>query len=299
MADTLKRLEYFACLAEIEHYSKAAEKIGIAQSALSQQIKALEAEVGVRLFEPAGRGIRLSAAGKDYHLSVIDLLDRHARAIEKARRTARGEVGQITVSHAGTALMDTQFLGILKNLRQTYTSVDIKLIEISMSQQLALLSSGKVDLAVIRGPIPTLPVGAVSRIFSIHRLFVAMSAEHPLAAKSLLSMKELEHESLVAYQEPDNEGITCSLINLARNAGFEPRIDWRVSAVNSGLGLVNARMALSLVPETVSPYAMGDIVFRPLSDSNASSTLFLVWMHDQTSPLHQRVIKLFLDNKKY
>lgn len=295
MADTLKRLEYFACLAEIEHYGKAAEKLGIAQSALSQQIKALEHEVGFRLFQAAGRGIRLSAAGRHYHLSVIDLLDRHVLAIEQARKTAKGEAGQVTIGHVGTTLLDGKFLSLLKNFRSDYPSLEIKLVELPMPEQLALLKSRKIDLAVIRGPFPILPEDTLSCTFSVQRLFLAMSPNHPLAGQEVLSMKQLENESFVSYQEPDTQGISCSLVQLAHQAGFKPNIEWRVSAVNNGLGMVNAWMALSLVPENIISHNIGNVVYRPLSDDDAWTQLIFVWMREHANPAQKLMTKYFSD----
>lgn len=293
MADTLKRLEYFTCLAEIEHYGKAAEKLGIAQSALSQQIKALELEVGFRLFQPAGRGICLSAAGRHYHQSVIELLENHKLAIEKAKKAASGEMGKVTISHVGTALLDEKFLNLLKDFRRHYPAIEIQLIELAMPEQLTLLRKQKVDLAIIRGPYPLLPEGTLNCTFSAQRLCVAMSPNHPLASRQSLSMKDLENESFVSYQEPDIQGISGALIQLSHQAGFNPRIEWRVSAVNNSLGLVNAWMAVSLVPENIISYSIGNVVFRPLEDANALTQLIFVWNHDQTNPVQKLMTDFF------
>lgn len=293
MADTLKRLEYFTCLAEIEHYGKAADKLGIAQSALSQQIRALELEIGFRLFQPAGRGIRLSVAGKHYHQSVIELLERHMLAIEQAKKAATGEMGKVTISHVGTALLDPHFLALLKDFRHQYPSIEIQLIELAMPEQLILLRNQKVDLAIIRSPYPLIPEGTVSCTFSTQRLCVAMSPAHPLASRQSLSMKDLVNESFVSYQEPDIQGISGSLIKLAHQAGFNPKIEWRVSAVNNSLGLVNAWSAVSLVPENIVPYNIGNIVFRPLTDADAWTQLIFVWLHDQISPVQKLLTNFF------
>ncbi len=293
MADTLKRLEYFACLAGIEHYGKAAEKLGIAQSALSQQIKSLEQEVGVRLFDPAGRGIRLSLAGKNYYDSVRDLLDRHVSAISKARKTASGESGHVTISHVGTTLYDVKFLSILRLFRELYPSVGISLVELEMNEQLILLAQRKIDLAFIRGPQPVLPDGTFSKVFSRHRLFVAMSPSHPLSGLNRLSLSQLKDDAFVGYQDRNNYGITSLLIRLAQAAGFNPRIEWRVSAVSNALGMVNAWNAVSLVPDCIVSFNIGNIVYIPLEDENAWSDLLLIGIDEQRTPLQTTLLEHF------
>ncbi len=299
MADTLKRLEYFACLAGIEHYGKAAEKLGIAQSALSQQIKALEHEVGVRLFEPAGRGIRLSLAGQNYYDSVRDLLDRHLSAIEKARKTASGQTGRVTISHVGTALFDPLFLKILKNFRELYPAVGISLLELEMDEQLILLGQRKIDLAFIRGPQPVLPDGTLSKPFSRHRLYVALSPSHPLAGEQSLSLRQLKNDAFVGYQDRNNYGITSVLIRLAQAAGFNPHIEWRVSAVSNALGMVNAWNAVSVVPGCIVSNNIGNIVYIPLEDENAWTDMLLVGIDGPVTPLQKNLLDYFMNFTPY
>lgn len=292
MTTSLRRLAYFLDVCETLHIGKSAERLGIAQPALSQQIKKLETELAVQLFLRRKRGIELTVAGAAYRLEVQRLLAMHAQASEVAQRTARGELGSIHLGYVGSAMFEPEFPSLLKRLRSQYPGVRLALHEQRIEDQLAALQRGELDIAVVRAPGVELGPRQQKRVGSRRPLIVALPNDNPLLAQAAVSIADLAAEPMISFDDPSSLAILQIAHTLAQRAGVQLNVAWRVPEVASILGLVAAGMGYGIVPASIASLAMPTVSFRPLTDEGAYAELWYVWNEDRITPAIQRFLDL-------
>lgn len=148
----LRHLRYFVATAEAQHFTQAAEQLGMAQPPLSQQIRQLEAEVGTPLFDRKGRGVRLNDAGRAFLTCAQDILQRADAALQTARRAARGEVGELTLGFTESASFNAVVTELIRQYRQRYPDVEMTLTQGDSETLVAQLREGALDAAFVRPP---------------------------------------------------------------------------------------------------------------------------------------------------
>lgn len=294
MIPSLRRLQYFNVVSTTLHIGKAAELLGIAQPALSQQIKALETELGVRLFHRRKRGIDLTTAGEAYLIEVKRLLIQHEHATDVARRTARGELGSLQLGYVGSAMFEPEFPALLRQLRDRWPDIRLRLQEHPVQAQLHALAAGDIDVAVVRGPVP---VGAMDTnvrklVGSRRPLAAALPQGHRLLGKRRLYLADLAKEPMISFNDPPHLAIMQIASELAQRAGIELNVAWQVSEVASVLGLVAAGLGFGIVPASVAQLGMPSVGFRDLADTGAYAELWYLWHAERETPALKRFIAL-------
>lgn len=290
MSPSLRRLRYFLVVSRSLHVGRAAEELGIAQPALSQQIKALEQELGVRLFHRRKRGIDLTAAGEAYRDEVERLLAQHEQAADVARRTARGEMGSIAMGYVGSAMFEPEFPELLRNLHEHWPQLRLNLREARIEDQLRELDEGSLDLAVLRAPA-TLSDARHRRLRGSQRpLMAALPEGHRLLARRKIRIAELADEPMISFTDPADVAIMRVASDLAAKAGVTLSVRWRVSEAASVLGLVAAGMGYGIVPAAVARFNLPGVAFRDIADAGAVAELWYVWRHDRETPALRRVL---------
>lgn len=292
MNTSLRRLAYFLDVCETLHLGKSAERLGIAQPALSQQIKKLETETGVQLFLRRKRGIELTIAGQAYRTEVQRLLAMHRHANEVAQRTARGELGSIHVGYIGSAMFEPEFPALLKRLRHSFPGIALTLDEQRIEEQLQSLLRGDIDIAVVRGPLGVLAPNHVKKAGVRNPLIVALPSDSPLLVKPLLAISELADEPLISFSDPSNVAIQQIVSTLAQRAGVTLKLAWQVPEVASILGLVAAGLGYGIVPASIANLTMPTVCFRPLADEGAYSELWYIWDAGRVTPAIERFLEL-------
>ncbi len=224
----LRHLRYFAAAAETLHFSRAAERLHVTQPALSRQIRDLEAELGVRLFDRHGTQTALTPAGARFRIHVRDLLGATERAVEAARAAAK----QLRFGHYGT--LWTEFYGpALRTYARRHPEVQLDAVELTPSELIVALRRGELDLALL-GPVEE----PVRREFATRRLgtmpaMLAMAADHPLAKRRRLALSELAGQPWIGWDDRSFPGRTALLRDAAKAVGFTPRIVHAVDSVAS------------------------------------------------------------------
>jgi DNA-binding transcriptional LysR family regulator len=150
----LRHLRYFLAVAETLHFSKAAQRLGIAQPPLSQQIKRLEQPIGHRLFDRTTRGVKLTLAGQLLAERTRSTMEKVHDDLAQVRRLGRGEEGTLTVGFSGS-VMFTDLPIAIESYRRRYPKVELRLRELATSAQIASLLAGTLDLAFLRDGDPT------------------------------------------------------------------------------------------------------------------------------------------------
>lgn len=288
---SLRRLQVFLAVCETLHMARAAEQLGVAQPALSQQIKGLEAALGVRLFNRRKRGIDLTTAGESFRADAQKLLALHGQAIDTVRRTARGEMGRLAIGYVPSAMFERSFPLQLRTMREQHPNVELILRDGNLGELSRALLDGEIDVALVRAPVPEdLPLR--HRVHSTQELMVILPAGHALAALDRVPLTRLVAEPMIGFPDPENVGIMHIVANLAAKRGVTLEQKWRVADVGSILGLVAAGLGFGIVPRNFAQLTGPEIVARPLAGRTPRAELRLVWHSERQVPALNRFLAI-------
>src|SRR5215831_5969617 len=185
----IRHLRYFLAVAETLHFSRAAERLGIAQPPLSQQIRRLEQMIGHRLFDRTTRGVRLTLAGQLLADRARSTIEKVHDDLAQVRRLGRGEEGTLTVGFSGS-VMFAELPAAIESYRRRYPKVELRLRELVTAAQIVALLDGTLDLAFLRDGDPT--EGIQMTTVLRERYVAVLPAAHPLARKRSLRVRDLE-----------------------------------------------------------------------------------------------------------
>lgn len=283
----LRHLRYFVAVAEELHFRRAAERLHMSQPPLSQQIRALEADVGAQLLVRSRRRVELTEAGKVFLREARAVLEAADRASDLARRVSRGEVGRLAVGFVGSA-MYSAVPEILRRFRGEHPDVELHLREVPTGLQLEALESGELDVGFIRPPVP----GQDLRVETIQteKVVVALPASHPLARRKRLRLEALGHEALVLLARREAPGLHETLAVAMAGVGGSTWVVQEVAEMQTAIGLVAAGLGISLVPASVASLDRDGVVYRPISGPAPTVELALAWRLGDQAPALERFL---------
>jgi DNA-binding transcriptional LysR family regulator len=272
----LRQLRYFLVVGEEEHFGRAAERLHVTQSAVSQVTRALEHELGVALFDRVGRGVRLTTAGRTLHEVAQRLFDDLGNSIELVKRSARGEVGRLRVGHSGFASWDPIMVETLKRFRAAQPQVSIELQEMNTWQQSRALEAGRID-AGFQYPVTREPGLEYSQI-RLARRAIAFPRNHPkLRKRSTLQLADLADESFVilprAMQGPGYDTVMSACLA----AGFEPRIVQEADSATTLLNLVLGGVGITFLTSSGAERLPAGVVVRHVRGLDLWQRFSLAW----------------------
>ncbi|MXP88934.1 LysR family transcriptional regulator [Pseudomonas aeruginosa] len=288
----LRHLRYFIAVAEELHFGRAAERLGISQPPLSQQIQALEEEIGARLFERTNRRVELTDAGRLFLDESRQVLAQVDKAVLLARRAHLGELGELKIGFTSSAPFTSTIPSSIHAFRKAYPDVHLDLQEMSSRQVLKALLEESLQVGVIR---PLALPDAVHWVELFREPLVAvLRADHPLAAGSEdgLAIAALAEEPFVFFPRSYGTGLYDQVIALTRQAGFSPRIAQEASEAMTIIGLVSAGLGVSILPASFRRTRVDGVVYRTLSDPEATTVVWLVRRQNEGSPLALSFIDL-------
>ncbi|HHW1951172.1 LysR substrate-binding domain-containing protein [Pseudomonas aeruginosa] len=288
----LRHLRYFIAVAEELHFGRAAERLGISQPPLSQQIQALEEEIGARLFERTNRRVELTDAGRLFLDESRQVLAQVDKAVLLARRAHLGELGELKIGFTSSAPFTSTIPSSIHAFRKAYPDVHLDLQEMSSRQVLKALLEESLQVGVIR---PLALPDAVHWVELFREPLVAvLRADHPLAAGSEdgLAIAALAEEPFVFFPRSYGTGLYDQVIALTRQAGFSPRIAQEASEAMTIIGLVSAGLGVSILPASFRRTRVDGVVYRTLSDPEATTAVWLVCRQNEGSPLALSFIDL-------
>lgn len=293
----LRHLRYFIAVAEEGHITRASERLGIQQPPLSQQIRALEKELGVQLFRRKPRGVELTDAGSAFLERARAILDQVERAFATTRRTARGEQGRVVVGFTSSAPFHPFVPRVIRAFREMSPLVSLVLEESGSSELVQGLLNEDIDAAFIRSPVADV-VGLVVRPLLEEEMVVALPAGHVLASmiandSAPLLLSALANETFILYKRPGGPGLYDTIITACRGAGFSPRVGQEAPRIISTLNLVAAGLGVSIVPASLRRLQMDGVIYRRLAGSAAlKAPLILACRHGENSAAVQRFVDL-------
>lgn len=287
MAFDFRRLRYFVAVAEELHFTRAAERMYIAQPALSEQIRRLEGELGVALLRRTTRRVELTAAGAEFLFRARRILAEADEALADASRAARGETGSIRVAAGATAGL-ALVADVLRAFGQERPGVDVELRQLEWQAYFGGLEDGRVDAAFVWLPVEH----AALRFAPLHvePRVAALEAAHPLAGQGELCVEQLLDErwpwvqtspSVVAFW-------TCEDFRGGKPARRGPTI----RSMEGMLEAVRAGLCVATVPRSQAPAsAWPGIAFVPITNI-APATLAIAWQASDETPLVQALVEV-------
>jgi DNA-binding transcriptional LysR family regulator len=285
----LRHLRYFQAVAEELHVGRAAQRLHMAQPPLSRQIQALEAELGLTLFERTRRGVALTPAGAAYHERVKDVFAAVDRAAAAARRAAVGELGRIAIGYV-SSLAYVGLAELLRAFRDAWPHVEVIVREGPPQEQLDALIEGRLDVGFVRGPV--IEGGLVAEIARREPLVVALPPKHRLARRSRprIELRELAGEPMLTFARARSPGFFDHVMGLCRAAGFTPKIVQEAPLIDL-VSLVSAGFGVALVPQSLRRVAGSRLVVRPLVGAPRADLMMVRRADDQT-PALQRFLEV-------
>jgi DNA-binding transcriptional LysR family regulator len=284
----LRHLRSFVAVAEERHFGRAAERLHIAQPPLSQQIRRLEAELGVTLLHRTTRSVELAPAGEVLLVRAREILAAVDGATEDARRAARGEFGRLAVGFTGSATY-ALLPQLAAALRSGLPGVVLDLRgELLTPAQVTGLLDGTLDLGLLRPPVRerALEVEVLRR----EPLVAVLPQTHRLAAAKAVPLEQLEAEPFVTYPSHFRSVVHDAVEETCAAHGFRPRVALEVSETATLVSFVAAGLGVSLVPQSVSHMTVEGAVYRPLAREAAEVELAVAWRRDDETPVLGRAL---------
>jgi DNA-binding transcriptional LysR family regulator len=277
-------------VAENGGFGRAAQLLHVSQSAISEQIRDLEEELGAALFDRENRTIRLTPEGEQFLLDARGVLALAGKAATNVQRSLHGEIGTLTIGFfvGGTGKF---FPAIIREFRHCFPDVQVGLVEMAPAMQHQGLLGGAIDIAFTRAVQPAQAALLRSEHFLTEQLYGVMLKNHSLAKRRKISVRELAGERFVLNDRKYSPAVFDKVITLCNEAGFSPRISATATVSSGVLALVEAGEGVAVLPAGSQILSSEELVFVPLSDRSASIELVIAW-----SAQHERpVLRSFLD----
>jgi len=255
----LRLVRYFVAVAEELHFGRAAHRLHMAQPGLSQQIKSLEQQLGVRLLDRTSRQVRLTPAGDLLLDEGRRLLALAERTADQVRRAGLGQIGRVTVAAIGSATYDI-IPRLLREHRQRFPDVEVLLRELSTPAQVHALRDGEIDVGFLRLPADVEQL--VAHVVREERMALMLPESHPLAAMREVPLRSLAHEPLIVFPAAPRPSWADTVVAACREAGFEPRVAQEAMESATVVSFVAAGIGVALVPEGLLMLARPGVVCR-------------------------------------
>ncbi|MBC2656429.1 LysR family transcriptional regulator [Pseudomonas sp. MSSRFD41] len=277
----LRHLRYFKAVAEELSFTRAAQKLHMAQPPLSQQIKQLEEDLGALLFERQSRPLRLTEAGGQFLLKVRAILDAVQSSVREIRGLAEGHTGRLSIGFAGS-VMYNRLPEVLGLFQQCHPDVELSFKELLAADIAPALLEHHIDMGFARPPIDDDPA-IEQRLLLKEPLVVALPARHRLAGHKHLELKDLDNEKTVLYPRYPLPSLTDRILSHLEPLGIKLRIVQQIENLQAALGLTRAGVGLTFVPQSVGAEQRQGIVFLRIRGNPLHSPLSAAWLPSSNS----------------
>ncbi|AOJ65217.1 LysR family transcriptional regulator [Burkholderia ubonensis] len=268
----LRHLRYFVAVAEERNFTRAAERLHIAQPPLSRQIQQLEELLGVPLFERNARPLKLTDAGRFFHSHAVQLLAQTAELESMTKRVGKIE-RSLSIGFVGSTLYG-MLPKIIRRYRDEFPAVELSLQELSTMDQIKALKEGRIDVGFgrIRHEDPS-----VRRVvLREERMIVALPVGHALdGAKEVLSLHDLVNDTLIIFPKAPRPSYADQVLAAFHDRALKPRRIYETRELQIALGLVAMGEGVSVVPHSVYGLKRDDVSYKPLDDPNLVSPIIM------------------------
>ena len=300
----LRHLRYFVAVAEEKSFTRAAERLHMQQPPLSQQLKALETQLGTTLLERLPRGVELTAAGQAFLDDARAVLDSVGAAAARAARVGSGIDGQLTIGLASSASTHEVVPNLISSFRDQHPTVFVRFIEGNAATLIEAVVSRGADVALLRAPVDHPPEVRFQRLLQ-EPMLAAIPGSHPLAKKASarkppwVSLQELAANPLILTRRPGAPGMYADFLAACDEAGLTPTVAAEVGNMLTNLLMVAAGVGVSVVPASMRGIQPGLVSYLPLRGAaKLCAPLTLVFRKIETNPAVGRFVALGREHAK-
>jgi DNA-binding transcriptional LysR family regulator len=268
----LRHLRYFVAVAEERNFTRAAQRLHMAQPPLSRQIQQLEETLGVQLFERNSRPLKLTETGKFFYLHAVQLLAQTAELESMTRRVGNIE-RSLSVGFVGSTLYG-MLPKIIRRFRDENMTVELSLHEMSTMDQLRALKDGRIDIGFGRIRLEDANIRRV--VLREEKMIVALPEGHPLSlSKPVLALRDLLNETLIIFPKTPRPSYADQVLAAFQDRGLEPHRIYETRELQVALGLVAAGEGVSVVPSSVHGLKRSDVSYKELDDPTLVSPIIM------------------------
>jgi DNA-binding transcriptional LysR family regulator len=281
----LRHLRYFVAIGEEENYRRAAQRLNVAQTALSTQIQDLEAELGFKLFDRLPRGVKLSAAGKLFLEDARRILREVGEAAIRAARVARGQLGTLRVGFTENASWRGAVPESLRRFRDRQPDAELQLTPATSLEQIEGIRAGRLDAGFVFN-MPNADTELDHIPVAMQHVELAVPKRHPLGKMKRVRLRDLVDVSFVWFPRREAPAFYDRLMHECFRGGLKsPRIVQEGLNESTILSLVSHGMGVGWVNGTARWRCPESVITLSISDLNMPLPLALAWRRDNTSPL--------------
>lgn len=278
----LRHLRYFVAVAEELNFSRAAQRLHIAQPPLSQQIRDLEEELGVTLFERTKRRVELTVPGEIFLDKVRQAIEQVEQAVAAVQRASRGELGRLSIGFNSSATYSI-LPAFLRAFRERCPDAELDLQELTTHQQLVRLHQRQIDVGILYLPIETEALNVMSVLKEV--MVVAIPETHPLAALSQVSIRLLNRDLFIVPPPVLGGGLHSQIMQFFQQTGFSPTIAQQATQLQTIISLVAGGVGVALVPASMQNLQRSGVVYRSLQELTPEVEIALAWRQHDHSPV--------------
>jgi DNA-binding transcriptional LysR family regulator len=278
----IRQLRYFLAVAERLNFTKAAEFMNVSQPALSQQIRMLEEEIGVRLLERTNRRVQLTPAGIAFRARARAALREVAEAASDAKMVERGEGGYIHIGFVTTAAV-VILPTLLDRFCDHFPHAVVELRELDPGEQLEALEQNRIDVGFtsVMSSLPSLEC----RLLAQEKLIVALPQRHPAAKRRAIDLKHLSKERFLLPPRGLMSGIHEGIIEACHRAGFVPEHIQPIKLAETAVCLVAGNLGIALIPQSFRRLKVSGVVYKPLEHEVPVINMYGIKRKASESPL--------------
>lgn len=279
----LRHLRYFVAVSEELHFGRAAARLHMSQPPLSQQIRSLEAELGLSLFRRTNRRVELTKAGQAFLEGARRTLDSANQAVREARSADDGETGELVLGFVDSSIYG-YMPAVLRAFRKQHPSVRVIIRALTSAEQVEKLERGEIQIGILR------PLRVSSRLvieeLGREQLVVALPKGHVLSARKQIHIRDLRDEALIFFRRDFAPAVYDRIMGMFHREGQLPHVAQEAGEQHTIIGLVAAGLGYSITAEGLMHWGTESVVYRPLAHPNAWVPMGVAWRRaDRSDPV--------------
>lgn len=285
----LRHIRYFLAVAEELHYRKAAEKLFISQPGLSRQIKQMEKDLGITLFERHNRKVKLTKAGEYLKKELRLNLKNIEHTFNHAKLLNDGKHGDLKFGYVGSAMQEI-IPNLLVEFKKEHQDVMVGLKELDNQKQIDSLFSYDIDLGFVR--LERVPLGLEMKTLLKESFCLVLPSEHPINESNFKDLSQFKNESFILFDPKYSASYYEKVMQIFDDSGFIPVISHNTIHAGSIYKLVENNFGISIVPKSLVDDNNKNIKFIELKKISQKTTLSVVWNKDNRNPMLTKIIEL-------